>query len=396
MKLKYYFRKKFKALETVLYFRQYSLFFRFYILILMIVIILIVAFSVYISNLLSGNEAARARQINEQMAARTASQMDNSIYFLNQILSVAGTNRYVIDAAVRPGLIYADRNQNVVAFMKDIPKNNVFINKIWLYEMTDNLVFVSDGAVSPFEQYSSANVLEAIMRLAKSEEGRVIGAAEKSQSVITLLNGEIYIVYSALRSVNGEYLFKLIAKVNTPRLIKNTVKEVENAGYGIEVSSASGALLYSNLDQMDSLSADTEITLCDTSLGLTYTLHPLQFASSDWLYITRQAIPFIAAAAFFSMLMALLLAEKMYAPISKVTKNVLKTGGAPPQSPKCHDEMGFLYQTYSSILHDKRRAGDLIQGIPPELGKQLFLPLMNGAEIEGSALEQRPSNAPRK
>lgn len=392
MKLKSYFRKKFKALETVLYFRQYSLFFRFYILILMIVIILIVAFSVYISNLLSGNEAARARQINEQMAARTASQMDNSIYFLNQILSVAGTNRYVIDAAVRPGLIYADRNQNVVAFMKDIPKNNVFINKIWLYEMTDNLVFVSDGAVSPFEQYSSANVLEAIMRLAKSEEGRVIGAAEKSQSVITLLNGEIYIVYSALRSVNGEYLFKLIAKVNTPRLIKNTVKEVENAGYGIEVSSASGALLYSNLDQMDSLSADTEITLCDTSLGLTYTLHPLQFASSDWLYITRQAIPFIAAAAFFSMLMALLLAEKMYAPISKVTKNVLKTGGAPPQSPKCHDEMGFLYQTYSSILHDKRRAEYLIQDIRPELEKQLFLQLMNGAEFEESALEQRLSD----
>ncbi len=303
MKLKSYFRKKFKALETVLYFRQYSLFFRFYILILMIVIILIVAFSVYISNLLSGNEAARARQINEQMAARTASQMDNSIYFLNQILSVAGTNRYVIDAAVRPGLIYADRNQNVVAFMKDIPKNNVFINKIWLYEMTDNLVFVSDGAVSPFEQYSSANVLEAIMRLAKSEEGRVIGAAEKSQSVITLLNGEIYIVYSALRSVNGEYLFKLIAKVNTPRLIKNTVKEVENAGYGIEVSSASGALLYSNLDQMDSLSADTEITLCDTSLGLTYTLHPLQqrlavyHPSGDSLHCRRRVLQYADGAA---------------------------------------------------------------------------------------------------
>ncbi len=390
MKRERFFYKKFKALETVLYFREYSLFFRFYILILTIIIVLIVAFSIYISNLLSRNEAVRTQQINEQVAARTVSQMNNSIYFLNQILSVAGTNRYVIDAAVRPGLFYADRNQNVVAFIKDIPKNNVFINKIWLYEITDNLVFVSDGTVSPFDQYSSANVLDGIMRQAEDRtETAVIGSTEKNQTVITLLNGEVYLMYSALRSKDGEFLFKLIAKINTPYLFQDTVKEVENLGYGIEITSPSDALLYSNRSHMENISDTAEIALHDGSFGWTYSLYPLQYAGSDWLYITRQAIPFIAAATFFSLLLALLLAEKMYAPISKVTKNILKTGGELPQPPKRHDEIGFLYQTYSSILQDKKRAEYLIQDIRPELEKQLFLLLINGAEMEESALEQR-------
>ena len=81
---------------------------------------LILISSFYISDLINENNRARNERLNQQILERTVNQIDNSLSFLDQILQVAGNNKYIIDAIIRPNPIYADRNQDVVSFLKEI------------------------------------------------------------------------------------------------------------------------------------------------------------------------------------------------------------------------------------------------------------------------------------
>ena len=130
---KVFLSERLRVLETIRYFRKDSLFFRFYLLTFIIAFALILISSFYISDLINENNRARNERLNQQILERTVNQIDNSLSFLDQILQVAGNNKYIIDAIIRPNPIYADRNQDVVSFLKEIQENNPYITQIWLY-----------------------------------------------------------------------------------------------------------------------------------------------------------------------------------------------------------------------------------------------------------------------
>ena len=381
-----------ETLKIALHFKRYSLFFRFYILILVIVIVLIVTFSVYISNLLSQDAMEQTEQIHEQVLAQTAREIDRALHFLEQILAVTANSQDIVDAAIRPGLMYTDRNQAVAAYLRDIPESNIFIDAIWLYEETTEMVFASDGTVSSLDRYSGAQLLDAVCgRADRGEDAVVIAETGRSRTVVTFCEGNVYLVYNSLRATDGKFMSYLIGEIAAQTLFQSATAGAEELGCGLEITSAAGTRLYSNMDTVEGrLGADKiHMDSGDTQLG--YDLYPQQYEGSNWLDIMGRAIPFIVAATLFSLVLALFLAEKMYSPISKLTRNVQKGSQESLQDDTQHSEIAFLNQTYSSILQNKKLAENLLREVYPELEKRLFLELLGG-EVDPAVLERRLSD----
>ena len=188
--------ERLRVLETIRDFRKDSLFFRFYLLTFIIAFALILISSFYLSDLINENNRSRNERLNQQILERTANQIDNSISFLDQILQTAGNNKYIIDAIIRPNPIYADRNQDVVSFLKEIQENNAYITQIWLYEDTGGTVFSSSGTVRHYESGDPASQpLQMLEQMERNAYTHILHGDSRTRTLLTLYQGDLYLCY---------------------------------------------------------------------------------------------------------------------------------------------------------------------------------------------------------
>ncbi len=387
-------RKKglFKDLEMIAYFRRYSIFYRFFALILIMVIVLIVSFSLYISKVIESGAREQYERANEQMLIRAVNQMDNSLFFLEQILFVAGNIKYVVDAAIRPGLGYAERNRNVVSFLREISRNNQFISGVWLYERTNETVLSADGTVMSLSDYSYEGVLDGILRQAEDGENViVIRNTGKNRSMLVSREGSMYMVFASLQAKDGPYLSKLIAKLNVEYLFRDAMKEITEANYGLMSLDRSEESIFSNEKGLNLPHRGGEISHVSTYTGWEYRMYPEAYQGKGWFFYLGQIFPFLVVATLASLVFALVVAEKIYAPISRLTKHFSQGNGKylPLRQGSKDNEIGFLHQAYTEILQDKEKADVLLLDIRPDLEQKLFLSMIHGTEYTEAQLEQR-------
>lgn len=393
---KVFLSERLRVLETIRYFRKDSLFFRFYLLTFIIAFALILISSFYISELINENNRARNERLNQQILERTVNQIDNSLSFLDQILQVAGNNKYIIDAIIRPNPIYADRNQDVVSFLKEIQENNPYITQIWLYEDTVGTVFSSSGTVKHYEsENASFQLLQMLDQMEQNADTHILHGDSRARALLTLYEGELYLCYQFITATDSGFLGTIVAKINDNYLFSSTVDQVDNLNYAITVYSGED-LLYSNADP-DGLSALSKGEIIEfTSLfsQWQYCLYPKEYSGTSVGQILRQMAPFLLVMTICGLGIALVIAEKSYYPIYTLTRQLQKNSGSEflQEGDGDHTEIGFLYRTYSSLLQDKKRAEFLIQDARPELEKRLFSQLINGVEYTQEQLRQQLDN----
>lgn len=393
---KVFLSERLRVLETIRYFRKDSLFFRFYLLTFIIAFALILISSFYISDLINENNRARNERLNQQILERTVNQIDNSLSFLDQILQVAGNNKYIIDAIIRPNPIYADRNQDVVSFLKEIQENNPYITQIWLYEDTVGTVFSSSGTVKHYEsENASFQLLQMLDQMEQNADTHILHGDSRARALLTLYEGELYLCYQFITATDSGFLGTIVAKINDNYLFSSTVDQVDNLNYAITVYSGED-LLYSNADP-DGLSALSKGEIIEfTSLfsQWQYCLYPKEYSGTSVGQILRQMAPFLLVMTICGLGIALVIAEKSYYPIYTLTRQLQKNSGSEflQEGDSDHTEIGFLYRTYSSLLQDKKRAEFLIQDARPELEKRLFSQLINGVEYTQEQLRQQLDN----
>ncbi|MCI8416685.1 MAG: helix-turn-helix domain-containing protein [Lachnospiraceae bacterium] len=382
-----------KELEMIAYFRRYSIFYRFFALILFMVIVLIVSFSLYISKVIESGAREQYDQANEQMLIRAVNQMDNSLFFLEQILFVAGNNKYVVDAAIRPGLTYDERNRNVVSFLKEIRRNNQFISGVWLYERTNETVLCADGTVMSLSEYSYEGALDGILR--ETEDGEdivVIRNTAKNRSMLVSREGAMYVVFESLQSKDGPFLSKLIAKLNVEYLFQDAMEEISAANCGLITLDWRGENIFSNEKSWNLPNRGQSIIHASSYTGWSYEMYPEAYEGNGWIFYLRQILPFLVVATLASLIFALVVAEKIYAPISRLTKHFSQGNGkilSPGFQGDKNNEIGFLHQAYTEILQDKEKADVLLLDIRPDLERKLFLSMIHGSEYTELQLEQR-------
>ena len=383
--------KRVKPFDTIRYFRKNSVFFRFYLLNLLIALLMIIIASVYISNLIDQNNRAKTRQINSQQIESTIDQVDNTIFFINRILQSVANNRYIVDAVIRPNPDYTDRNQNVIAYLRSVKRDNNYISKAYVYEDTQRTLFSSEGSIVHLNADDITTIvpLKIIENMDHDPAAVVLNKDHTFRTVLTVYENEAYLCYQSITATWGGYHSTIIAKLNTNYLFNNVITKNETLNHGITVC-VNDTVLYSNLDKRTEIYNQTEqIQASSHVTGWSYRAFPHLYEGTRLIFIIKEILPFLGIAVFFSLTCALIIAQSFYYPISALTSYFWKQGKNSVSQSNDNNEIDFLYRSYSEILRDKERAEYLIRDVQPELERKLFASLIDGVEYEPEQLTLR-------
>ncbi|MDD3347163.1 helix-turn-helix domain-containing protein [Oscillibacter sp.] len=382
-------RRYLDTINTIKQFKFKSVFFLFYLLLILFSMLFIGIFSAYIYHIYFQNFSKTQELTLNSYLSQISEKLDNSLYFLNDSVITLSRNDRVVNAIIVPKDTDIERNAQIVSFLRATVENSAYIDYVCLYEATNQLLLTSRYALQPSTDSYYTDVLtycldESNWTLLNYEKNRYSSGLVVYQDKIFLTHGFI--------SGNGAFLGVLVAQVNRERLFSQLGQTVADTPYTVEIQTAQSDPLFTSRSPLDF--GRGKVTLRSDYSEWNYILsYPQPMNISVGTYF-KSILPFLLILLAVGLICSFLIAQQFYRPINQLFLSVSRNrppskGDAALCKGAAGSEVEMLTMTYRQMQSDQKAAQDFIIQARPELESNLLLDLIAGKASQEDDLEQQ-------
>ena len=216
-----------KYFDTIKRFRLKSIFFQFYLLIFTFVMLFIVTFSFYIYQIYFHNFSETHNLTLDSFLTQAVEKMDNSIYFLNDSIVSLSWENDVVNAVIVPKMDDSERNFNTTSLLQETIERSKFIDEIYLYEATTDMLFSSHGTLTQLANSPHEPVLRHLLT---TDSGVSLSQVPNRYiSRLITYKEDIFLVNRFITDSHGDFLGLLVAQLNQRALFSDLRKEIDHS-----------------------------------------------------------------------------------------------------------------------------------------------------------------------
>ena len=362
-----------------------SIFVRYFFLILTLVFVLLALFSLYIFHMSSRNYQDQQILSQQGILKQATERVDNTLYLVSRLAAGTSQNPDIVTSAIVPSLDNPQKGFAIVSALGSLVKENIFIEKAYLYEHTKGYVFSSDSLISTLSGMADSAIISNCLY----SPSHIVLQEEKNRSLARLLqDGQIlYFIYDFIYTNDGP-LSTLILEINKEELFASFLGTPSLDQFDVSVfgNRITPVYLTPSTDQEALADSVPSMSYSSGYSGWVYKLYPKTKNGLSRLMNLRQLFPFLSVLILVSLILSYFITRQAYSPIQQLTNLVGgQTGTAGKKNPVGR-EFVFLEGAYQKLMLDNETASSLIQTARPVLEGNLFSDLLSGKEIPEAEL----------
>jgi len=299
-------------LKSIKRFKFKSVFIYFYTHIFLVALIMCVVFSAYIYKTYIQNFSNNHKMTLNAFLTQSAEETDNSIKMLYETVLSLSKDPTIATSVVVPSFERIERNIETAQRLYTTAKNFDYINKIYLYESTNQMLFTSDETIEDFANSKHKNFVTKCL----TDKTPYFDSTTRQSSKIISENGKLYMVCHFLPTPE-KYLSTLIVEINSDRLfsgIKTTADETE---YIIKIADRNDNSLFCTNADFDNKNIEQIEIISDYTNWKYIVYSPKTLDYSFGTYI-KSILPFVVFVLFLGILVSFMVTASVYSPINKL------------------------------------------------------------------------------
>ena len=365
-------------------FRLKSVFVHYYTYILLLAFLISALFSVYIyhthiQHLRNSREMALSAFLTQ-----STEESDNSIRLLYETILSISRDPLIAKAIVAPSMKNSQRNAEIAQKLNSSAMNFDYINRIYLYESTRDMLFTSDEKLIRKNASAYRQLIDRFL----SGPDSFFDESFRQKAALISEGGSLYLVCRFIPA-SDDYLGLIAAELNTSKLFSSISQTLRQTNYFMSVRMPDGTLLFDSGGSEDVPSKS--LTMMKMRSGLTnweYTIFSDAVSDSSLGTYLRSILPFLISMLLFSLLFSFLVTGYVYSPIRKLLLLVENEDGKIPEKEQAafqdasekqtnFSELDFLSSKYTKLASDNRAAETFIREVRPELESKLILDIIH-------------------
>ena len=365
-------------------FKLRSVFVHYYAYILLLAFLMNTLFSVYIYRVHIQNLKASQDMALSAFLTQVSEETDSSVRLLYENILSISKDPLIAKTVIAPSMENSTRNAEIAQKLNSSALNFDYINKLYLYESTSDMLFTSDEKLVKKDESSDRELINIFLTdktpcfdESIRQEGKLISNSERLYMVCRFV------------PVTDNYIGLIAAELNTDKLFSGLRQTLRQTDYDMTVQMQNGTILLTSGDTIDK---DTNsVAQVWTRSGLTnwtYTVSsPSVSGISPGQYI-RSILPFLSGMLLLSLLVSFFVTGYVYKPIHRLlflvedqehpAESRVSDGQIPKKENTAFSELDILSSRYTRLASENRAAETFIMEVRPELESKLILDIIHG------------------
>ncbi len=370
-------------------FKFKSAFVQFYLNVLLAAFSVSVLFSVFIYNTYISNFSESRSMANSAILTQAVREMDNSVEQLYSTILSLTKDPVITKAVIIPSFDNKEFNSDVVKRLDNTAENFDYINKIYLYESTTDLLFTSDEFIGKKESSKYKRLIDSCL----TQRDQVFDSSNRQTGVLLSSNGKLYMVCDFIPS-SRKFIGTMVCELNREKLFSILNETTLDTNYLISIEDAARTHLFSSTPASDQ-KARLQQTMASAYTGWLFELYSSSTEDYSPLSYIRSIFPMLLCALLVSLLISFFVTRVIYSPVrdlmSIIGKDVPndnpdrmnsdaeanKTSSLPAPAGIRSSEFEILAKTYTRLTEDSKLTEAFLTEVRPDLESRLLLDIIS-------------------